>query len=167
MSGDLERPIRLLGAEDEAQYRALWLSAITESPQYFRTSPQDAGVERFPTRGEADSFTLGAFSGQTLLGAVSLERDAPLKLRHKALVSRMFVAPHAAGAGIGRALLERLIEDARRAPGLRQIHLTVLATNQRAIGLYASLGFTEFAREPQAVEVDGAYVDELRMVRFL
>jgi cyclohexyl-isocyanide hydratase len=159
--------IRPLGADDGERYRALWRAGIVGSPECFRISEEDTGATEIPTRGTVGSFTLGAFAGDALVGVVSLERDALRKLRHKALLFRMYVAPQAAGFGVGRALLERTLDDARRAAGLRQIHLTVLATNLRAIRLYASLGFAEFAREPQAVEIAGDYVDELRMVRFL
>ena len=159
--------IRPLDPGDSERYRALGLSGIVESPQYFRISADDPGAADLPTRGEDDSFTLGAFAGDTLIGVVSLERDPLRKQRHRALVFRMFVALEAAGTGVGRALLERLIADADRADGLAQLHLTVLATNTRAIGLYASLGFVECAREPGAVRIGDAFVDELRMVRIL
>ena len=169
--------IRPLGPDDASQYRALWRRGIVDMAECFRISPDDAGACDLPTRGADDSFTLGAFIDGALIdgalvdgalvGVVSMEREALRKLRHKALVFRMFVDPQAAGAGLGRALIERLIDDAQRVGGLRQLHLTVLATNTRAIALYRSLGFTEFAREPDAVDIDGRFVDELRMVRLL
>jgi len=159
--------IRPLGPDDASQYRALWRRGIVDMAECFRISPDDAGACDLPTRGADDSLTLGAFIDGALVGVVSMEREALRKLRHKALVFRMFVDPQAAGAGLGRALLERLIDDAQRVDGLRQLHLTVLATNTRAIALYRSLGFTEFAREPDAVDIDGRFVDELRMVRLL
>ncbi len=159
--------IRPLTELDRDRYRQLWLHGVTDLPQYFRIAASDTGAGDLPTRGSADSFTLGAFIDDVLVGVVSLERDTMAKLNHKALVFRMFVSPVAAGTGIGRTLIERLITEVSAQTDLRQIQLTVLATNERAIRLYASLGFVEFAREPQAVRIGDDFVDELRMVRFI
>lgn len=40
-----------------------------------------------------------------------------------------------------------------------------MATNPRAIRLYASVGFEGFSREPGGVRVGDAFVDELMMAR--
>lgn len=51
------------------------------------------------------------------------------------------------GLGIGRAILNACIECAR-VGGYRQIELTVVGENDRAISLYKSVGFLEFGRNP-------------------
>ncbi|SFW12982.1 cyclohexyl-isocyanide hydratase [Nitrosovibrio sp. Nv17] len=155
--------IRELGQHEQKAYRALWLLGITRHPAFFRISPEDDATTGIPTRFEPDSFTLGAFSGSSLMGIVSLERDSHAKLRHKALVFRMFVHPEAAGRGIGRALLERLISSANGIDSLRYLYLTVLTSNTRAIRLYSSLGFHTFAHEPGSVLIGDCYVDEFQM----
>jgi ribosomal protein S18 acetylase RimI-like enzyme len=50
------------------------------------------------------------------------------------------------GRGIGRDLLRRACRQARDA-GIRRIHLEVSVDNDRALGLYTSLGFTHEATE--------------------
>jgi len=155
--------IRKLIDSDNEHYRALWLHAITEYAAYFRVSPDDDTTRFIPTRFTADSFTIGAFFGTKLVGIVSIECELRKKINHKALVFRMFVHPEAAGRGVGRRLLQTVIDSMTTIEAIRYLYLTVLASNLRAIHLYSSLGFKEFAREPGAVNINGEYIDELQM----
>ena len=52
------------------------------------------------------------------------------------------------GLGIGRALAKACIKCAKEA-GYKQLELEAVADNDRAIGLYKSLGFKEFGRNPR------------------
>jgi len=159
--------IRHLEPADEGLYRGLWLEALRDYAPYFRIAAEDDSVLPIPTRFARDSFTLGAFYGQRLVGILSLNRETGAKLRHKALLFRMFVHPDAAGRGTGRSLLREAITQAESVGDLRQLHLTVLATNQKAWGLYRSMGFVEFALERESVLIGDQYVDEVQMARFL
>lgn len=159
--------IRSLQAHDNDSYSALWATALKEQDAFFRISCKDEPLPLIPTQFTAESFTLGAFVDSRLIGTVSLERDGRTKLKHKALLFRMFVHPDVAGQGIGKALLTEAIAQAEIVTGLRQIYLTVLARNERAKNLYDSLGFQIFAHEAEAVNFEGVFVDEYQMVYFL
>lgn len=159
--------IRALTEADTSGYGALWQRAVEEHAEFFRSTFGDDPSGRIPTAFRNDSFTLGAFSGDVLLGIVSLDRDPRAKLRHKALVSRMFVDPAGAGRGIGKALLDEVIARALTLDGLRQLYLTVLDRNERARALYAAAGFQKYAHEPGAVCIEGEYLDEWQMVLVL
>lgn len=52
------------------------------------------------------------------------------------------------GLGIGRALTQACIDCARQA-GYVQLELSVVAENDRAVGLYQSLGFSAFGCNPK------------------
>ncbi len=61
---------------------------------------------------------------------------------------RFVVAPGDRGAGIGRAALSALIDEARRL-GVRRLRCEVLATNLSALALYQRLGFREVSMAEQ------------------
>ena len=71
------------------------------------------------------------------------------------------------GEGVGRRLMRELLSRAARLDGLEQVHLCVVAGNESARGLYASLGFETYGVEPNALIVDGKRFDEAHMVYFL
>lgn len=159
--------IRPLQPRDDEAYRELWREALVNHGHHFRTAIDDDAPHGIPTAFADDSWTLGAFDGDRLVGIVSVERDRGEKLRHKALLSRMFVHPDVAGSGLGKQMLHETIMRAVRLTDLRQIWLTVLETNEPAQRLYAAAGFRSYAHEPDAVRIGDRYVAELQMVRFL
>ncbi|MCU0758973.1 MAG: GNAT family N-acetyltransferase [Steroidobacteraceae bacterium] len=165
--GAAEPLLRCLEPRDGPAYAALWREGLASHGHFFRTAPEDEPSPGIPTRFAPDSFTLGAFLGDALIGITSLEREPASRLRHKALISRMFVRPEAEGSGVGKLLLREALVRAESLGDLRQVCLTVLATNERAQRLYASLGFRGYAREPAAVRIGETFVDEIQMVRFL
>lgn len=152
---------------DRVPYQAFLTIGLRSHTDAFRLSVQDEAGTGFPTRGTADSFTQAAINTNTgdWLGVVSFARDGDTreKLRHKGLLFRMYVSPESAGKGIGRALIQAVIDRARRLPDMEQINLTVVASNERAIGLYTSFGFVPFSREERAIKYNGQYFDELTM----
>ena len=67
----------------------------------------------------------------------------------------IIVSNHCRGQGLGRRLLETAIDWAR-AVGLSKLSLSVFTSNERAIGLYRSLGFEdEGVRRRQVLLADG------------
>ena len=66
--------------------------------------------------------------------------------------------------GVGGLLMDGLIAWARATPAVEKINLKVLATNERAIGLYKSKGFVEEGRAAKTIKYeDGSYVDDVSM----
>ena len=152
---------------DIAPYQAFLITGLRDHADSFRLSVADEAGAAFPTKGTADSFTMAAIDAATghYLGVVSFARDGDTreKLRHKGLLYRMYVSADSAGKGIGRALIQAVIDRARHLSTVEQINLTVVASNERAIRLYASLGFVSFGREERSIKYNGQYFDELSM----
>ena len=90
-------------------------------------------------------------------------RDLPKLTAH---VGRFFISlkPSARGLGLGRGLLEMMLEWARENPRIEKVSLGVLNTNERAIRLYESLGFKEEGRKWREFKLpDGTYADDVLM----
>lgn len=165
-----ENKIIELTLENDWNYKNFFSEGLTQHADFFRISIGDELNEAFPTQNKPDSFTLGVISEQNeLLGVVSFQREGSNreKLRHKGLLFRMYVKAEAAGRGIGRALVQEVINRAKKLPDIEQINLTVIANNLRAKSLYASLGFQSFALEIKAIKYQNQYFDEEQMVLFL
>jgi ribosomal protein S18 acetylase RimI-like enzyme len=169
--------IRQLIPADRDAFFQLRLRALLAHPESFSQSHQEAlekGPEQYDAKlqdasaAEGD-FILGAFAAadQPLIGMVRLARNQRLKERHKASVVGMYVAPEAAGRGVGRALLTELLARAERVAGLRQIQLVVASKNAAARHLYESAGFRCYGREIEGLCVDGVFNDADLMARFI
>jgi ribosomal protein S18 acetylase RimI-like enzyme len=151
--------VRRLAANDAPEYRALRLRAFRDHPEAFTTSfeeleeqPLSDTEKRF---GAAHLKFWGAYDESgALCGYVGLDRETRMKCRHKATLIGMYVAPEQAGRGIGRALVDALIAEAR-ASGLELVVLTVTEGNSRAAQLYERCGFRSFGVEPRAIKVGG------------
>lgn len=68
------------------------------------------------------------------------------------------------GRGVGRQIMRALIDWARAQPAVEKIELRVRASNERALGLYRSLGFVEEGRFRRRIRLGpAAYVDDVAM----
>jgi RimJ/RimL family protein N-acetyltransferase len=159
--------LRRLGPEDAAFYREIRLEALADSPHAFSStleSEQGQPLDRFASR-LADDFVLGAFSGPYLIGVAGFYVQPRPKHRHKGLLWGMYVRPDHRAAGIGRTLVEAIIEHARQHVELLQ--LFVIADNLPARRLYANLGFVEYGIERNATKYQGQYHDDVLMALLL
>jgi ribosomal protein S18 acetylase RimI-like enzyme len=77
-------------------------------------------------------------------------------------IKGLAVAPAFQRQGVGRALLEHVIAEAR-ADGARKVTLRVLGHNTPAQALYKALGFVEEGNLRGLFLLDGTYVDDVLM----
>ncbi len=63
---------------------------------------------------------------------------------------------------IGDALLKEVIAHAKN--HVKQLHLTVVTTNQVALKLYQKNGFKIYGTEPRSLKIADQYYDEYLMV---
>lgn len=148
--------IRRLNAADAPDYRAVRLRSLREHPEAFTSSyeedeqqPPEATLQRLS---HASRKVWGAFENGALVGTIGLDPETRGRGRHKATVVGMYVAPEVTARGVGRALLDTLVTDAR-ANGFELLVLTVTEGNDRAISLYQRVGFQSFGIEPRAIKI--------------
>ncbi len=157
-------------ADNNYRYKDFILQGLKAHPDSFRISPADELNEPFPTVGNNHSFTLAAIDeNDNLIGVVSfkIETANREKLAHKGLLFRMYVASAHSGKGIGKKLLQQLLQRVKQLRDVEQVNLTVVATNEKAIALYKSFGFETFSLEKRAIKSGDKYLDECTMVLFL
>jgi ribosomal protein S18 acetylase RimI-like enzyme len=169
---DAEPSLRALGGDDALAYKALRDEMLARHPEAFTSDaptesakPAASYLARFgDDAGGSRRFTLGAWIGPRLCGAISCENDDRVKVRHIGHIVGMMVREESRGRGLGRALLEACIARARRAPGLEMLTLSVTSHNAAAVALYRAAGFDRYGRLPHALKLGNDYHDKDLMV---
>lgn len=163
--------LQLLREQDLADYKALRDTMIAAHEDAFTS---DAATEsqrsaesyrsrigRGPGGDGTCLFTLCAWQGAQLLGAVSCETETRAKQRHIAHIVGMMVRDECQGRGIGRALLQAALRLLRQEAQLEQVLLSVTRSNAGAVRLYEGLGFARYGSLPQAIKLpSGEYLDK-------
>lgn len=101
-----------------------------------------------------------------VLACGALTRERPVVLAGMAAVRKVMTHPTRRGRGAGRAVVQHLIEEARR-QGLELLTLECRGNNHAAQRLYASLGFEVTGRRPDAIAVAAERFDQVLMHRDL
>lgn len=167
MSNFTYRELVLSDCEAYCNIRKIALATFPES--FGSTEERDAPVrkERFKnTLKDQNSFMLGAFENNLLVGITFFNREERVKMYHKGNIYGMFVLEEKQGFGIGYNLLKLALEKAFKLEGLKQINLAVVASNEKAVNLYKKLGFKEYGLEKDSLFVNGKYFDDYLMVKF-
>ncbi|WP_332777939.1 GNAT family N-acetyltransferase [Polaromonas sp.] len=151
--------IRRLEVSDASTFRAFRLRGLREHADAFTSSFEEVSLQALADAEKRLAATSneklwGAFVDGEMAGMVGLNRETRLKNRHKATLVGMYVAPEHTGQGLGRALVDTAVQDAR-ASGIELLILTVTDSNRQALALYERAGFTSFGTEPDAIRVDG------------
>ena len=161
--------IRILQADDAPAYLDLRLRALREHPEAFATAYEEARqrpLDEVALRLAPGprNVTVGAFHEGRLVGMATVHRSTGAKVRHRATLAAMYVAPEARGLGLGRALLRRAVDAAREWDGVADVILGVTVGNEAARALYAAEGFVTYGVEPRSLYVDGRFHDTEWMI---
>ncbi len=164
---------RFLTADDAAEWSTLRLEALRQDPEAFGSSEEDHSlltldeIGRRLDPGTGDSFAIGGFENGRLAGMAGFMRDKGPKRRHKGMVWGVYVTKAQRGKGVGRKMLQMLLERVMLTEGVEQVLISVATTQTAASALYRSLGFRPFGREPLALKVNGRFIDEDHMILVL
>lgn len=163
-----EIEIRRLTADDAHAFFSLRLEALERDPLAFTESAAEHHAitieniaKKLGSDGDNnDSFVLGAFNQDALIGMVGFARLAPEKRRHKAMIWGVYVREEWRGKGIARVLMSEVLARAKTVDGLEQILLSVGTKQNVARKLYQSFGFVVYGHEEHTLKVGDEYVDE-------
>lgn len=165
--------IRTLTESDAAEWCRIRLESLSLDPCAFgkdveeqRAIPVETIAARFRDA-PVTALHLGAFEDGALVGIATFLRETAVKERHKGRIYGVYVSRAFRGRGIGRALLNRILEFAAQQATLEQILIAVGSQQHAAKSLYRSLGFETFGTEPAALKVGDTYVDEEHMILHL
>jgi ribosomal protein S18 acetylase RimI-like enzyme len=154
-------------AADAVLYRDIRLEALRAHPEAFGSTLETEAAQ--PSSWFADrlgsSTVLGGFRDAELVAIAGFAIQQGQKKAHKGAIWGMYVRPDARRTGIGRRLIEAILDLARHRVEL--VQLTVVRDNEQARRLYATLGFLEYGIEKNALKQDGRYYDEVLMAKDL
>lgn len=168
-----EAILRSAGAEDGDDL-IRYLKVTAGETRYLLREPEEINItkeqeEVFLKRKEEaeNELMLLAFVDGRHVGNCSVNALGNMKrYRHRCSVAIALYQEYC-GLGLGRIMLGVILEEAKRC-GYEQAELEVMADNQRAIGLYQSMGFEVYGRMPYNMKyADGSYADALWMMKRL
>jgi RimJ/RimL family protein N-acetyltransferase len=143
------------------------LDALRLHPRAYGSSYEEEVEYSLETMGArwpvAPGVMLGGFVGDRLIGFTGLRVEPMVKTRHKGFIYTVYVDQAFRGLGLATGMVEAAIAAGRDA-GLRFVTLTCAVGNDGARRIYERLGFRTFGIEPRGLLVDGAFVDEERMM---
>lgn len=164
--------IRKIRSNEVDEFWELRLEALKAHPEAFENDYEDSlakSVEEIRTsyKESNDSFIVGAFTDGRLVGTTCFQRHINNKVRHKGFIWGLYVSPEVRGIGLSKALLLKTIEYVKNLRGVEQINIVVEATNIPAMRACEAVEFEEYGFEKNAMKINGKYVDEVHLVRFL
>lgn len=101
-----------------------------------------------------------------LVGKIDFKNGNNEKISHQGAFA-MTILPEYRNYGIGRALLETLINWAKNNSKIEKVCLEVMEDNLGAIKLYKNFGFIEEGRKAKGVKLEGGYQDLILMALFV
>lgn len=162
--------IKLLTEENIDQYMDLRIEGLKNTPEAFGSSYEEeimySKQNMLKRLNQENVQVFGAYEEGRLLGVVSLLFESHSKMKHRARVFGFYIDDRYRNSGIGRGLIKRAIDEARKMGFIEQLYLSVVTTHFIAKRLYKSLGFQTYAIEKRALKVDDKYYDEELMVLF-
>lgn len=166
-----ESIIRELNEHDTDAFLALKERGLTTDSEAFEATleddppsyPEMVRARLSHASVQSGDIVLGAFAPE-LIGIIAITRGGRTKRQHKADLHGMYIVPEHRGKGLGKTLLARSLEMARRMNGLEEIQLIVAVHNREAVALYERFGCIRVWTERHALKCVNHDVDAHHMI---
>lgn len=162
--------IRRLTEKDKTDYRRVRLECLKNHPESFGTEYAEEKTKAvlffdpYLSQPDSENFLFGAFDGKKCVGICGFVRQERRRCRHHGSIISMYVNADYSGRGVGRKLIDAVIEAAFSQPGLEQIELGVMANNISALTLYRKVGFKECGRLKNYFKTEKGYQSQIIML---
>ena len=155
--------IRALQPEDWPEVARIYEDGLATGAASFETR-----VPSWPDwdAGHLQALRLVAELGGRVAGWLAVSPVSRRECYRGVVEHSVYVDEVARGKGVGRALLERLVDEAP-AHGVWTIQTSIIAGNEASLGLHATVGFRVVGRRERIAEREGIWHDtvllELRL----
>ena len=157
------------------QFKQLGLESFKNEPTAFLVTYEEESKisdEKWKERIDASiegkiGVTLVARDGDKLVGRIGLSYQKYEKVKHIAHIWGTYVIPEHRGKGIGKLLLQKIIEQAKSKPEIKKIKIEVNPSQVAAYELYKKLGFIEIGTAKMELYVNGTFHDAVQMEMYL
>jgi ribosomal protein S18 acetylase RimI-like enzyme len=160
-----------LNASEWREYKELRLEAFREDIEAFGQSYGEA-LELLDEEWQDEfenpkSFILVAREDDKILGMTAAYQEEGEKMKHIAYIWGVYVKKENRGKGIGKLLMESLLEEIEKNKEIEKIDLNVNTSQLSAVRLYEKLGFKIVGTLHSELKIGTTYYDEHVMEKFL
>jgi L-amino acid N-acyltransferase YncA len=159
--------VRAASDDDLEQIRRIYNQGVEDRTSTLETDIKSVeDIARWWAEHQPPYSVLVATDSQNVTGWASLNRFSH-RCAHAAIADlSVYVARDRRGTGVGSALLQELVKEARE-KGFRKIVLHALDSNDNGKRLYRKGGFAEVGVFKEHGRLNGEYVDVIAMERLL
>lgn len=149
-------------------------AGIIAEGQYTLATPQENSPDEQSERARIEnlrakpgSVYLTCLLDELPIGLIEFQNGSFRRTQHWGQLT-IFVQKDQRGRGVGRALMEALLDWAQADPLIEKVSLAVFSNNERAITLYEELGFVREGYCPRDMRFeDGSYLDSVLMYKLV
>lgn len=148
-------------ASDWEQVRSIYLEGIREGNSTFET---EAPSPEAWDEAHLQSPRLVMRAEDKILGWAALSPVSKRRVYRGVAEVTVYVTESARGQGVGRALLERLIEDSEQA-GIWTLQASIFPENVASVELHLKCGFREVGKRERIASLNGVWRDTILFER--
>ena len=149
------------------EYRDLRLDALKNEPIAFGSAYEEEKSMNEDVWRQRLKNALFAIENGKLVGMIVFVFNPNIKTNHIANIFGVYVESEYRGRGIGKKLLDSVLEAIKENWDIVKINLSVNVQQEAAIGLYEKCGFEKIGMLKKELRIDGIFYDELIMEKFL
>lgn len=159
--------IKKLNEDRWQDFRDLRLEALKTEPIAFSNSDEEEQVLPEPVWRERIKNVIFAMSDNKPVGMAGNFRSNRIKTNHVCEIYGMYVRKEYRSQGIGKKLLEAMLEEIQNLKGVTKIKIGVNPAQKAAEHLYWKYGFKAAGHFKKDMCINGIFYDEIFLEKFL